>query len=292
MKTILFLVGLLIACVSFASTARATDGIQIRPLIYRETLTDGQVKKGVVDIANPTNKKLSLHITIKLFRQITDDGKLEFYDKPDVTAAIIPEYTDFELEAKDALRLNFTVDASKLPEGDVFAALFATTQPAASKGREQMLLPAVQVGTLLVFQNGQVGTRHTEISDLQIPFFQFGTAIQGRVSVTNPANTNTSTGFFPKLKVTTLPMGPSKQFEGPLVYSGRTRSVNFDLPTDQFGFYKIVVTANDVVAERYVFVMTGIYRFILPAIFVGIVIAGGIGWRWYHRSSAIHFKKR
>lgn len=269
------------ALVGLGMPVHATQGIQVRPLMYRETLRPDQAKRGFVDISNASTDKVSLHVSVRLFRQTGDNGALEFYDKPDATAGIVPEYTDFDLESRDVLRLGFTIDGTKLPQGDVFAALFVTTKPSPTK--KQAIVPAVQVGTLLILQNGTLATRHAEISRLDVAQIQMGdSAIHGTVSVTNPANPVTPTGFFPQMKVTVAPWGATTQFEGPLVYAGRTRSFDFSVPSDQFGVYKVTVVANDAKLERYVFVMTGKWRVIVPVVVGLLIVIGAGGWWWKH----------
>lgn len=287
------LAGLLIVSFCFLpAPASAEEGVQLRPLLYRESLDAGQQKRGVLDVANPTKEKVVMQVTVKLFRQKNDDGKLEFYEKPDVTVGIVPEYTEFELGPKDALQLAFTVDGNKLPQGDVLAAIFVKTKDSIKAGKPS-INPSVEAGTLLILQNGKAGPRTVEIASLDVPLLQFGELVRGTASIKNPASDNRPSGFFPQIKVRIEPWGAKKEFEAPLVYVGRTRTFDFSLPSDQFGVYKVVFSANNATSERYIFVMTGKWRYLVPLGFVLILVAGGAGIWWRRRRySAIRVSKR
>lgn len=261
-----------------SSTVSAADTLQIRPLLYQEKLEKGQAKRGAVDIANGSDKEAEYSLSVRLFRQTGNDGSLEFYDNPDVTDGIILDITEIDLKAKEAARITFSVDSSKLPEGDVFAVILATTKHTTSP---QSIVPAAQVGTLLILQNGTPGPRDAQIEALDIPQIQTGDRVKGTVTVKNPAAAETSTGFFPHMSVRMEPWGSTTQFNGPLVYASRSRTFDFSVPSNQFGIFKVTVTANNVSESRYVFLVTGIWRTILAIGIVGLlVIAVGIAvWR-------------
>lgn len=256
-------------------TATAADTLQLRPLLYRETLDVGESKRGVVDIANGSDQTAQVTLSVRFFRQSGDDGTLQFYDRPDETDGVVLDVSDIELSAKDAARIGFTVESSKLPQGDVFAAIFATTK---STGPADSIVPAVQVGTLLIIENGRPGSREAIISKLDIPFFQFGDQLKGTVSVANPAGANKATGFFPDMKVAMAPWGRSTQFEGPLVYAGRTRTFDFSVPSSQLGIYQVTVQANGADDVRYVFLVTGIWRQVVVYVALGLLAGALAVW--------------
>ncbi|MBI3889264.1 hypothetical protein HY312_01645 [Candidatus Saccharibacteria bacterium] len=251
--------------------ASAADNLQMRPLQYRETLDVGQQKKGVVDVANGSDDTAQVALTVRFFKQVGDDGTLEFYDRPDETDGITLDIDSVELKGKESARIGFTVDSSKLPQGDVFAVIFATT---VHQGAPQTIVPSVQVGTLLLLQNGKVGPRSAAITDLKLGIFQFGDKVKGTVAVKNPANSASATGFFPAMKVAIGPWGAESKFEGPLVYAGRTRSFDFSVPSNQFGIYKVTVVANNATETRYVFLITGVWRYVVPGLLVLLLIIG------------------
>ncbi|RYF28297.1 MAG: hypothetical protein EOO17_05115 [Chloroflexi bacterium] len=212
---------ILIAVLLFnAQPASAADTLQLRPLMYKESLDVGESKRGVVDIANGSDQTAQVVLSVRFFRQTGDDGTLQFYDRPDETDGIVLDVSDIELSPKDAARIGFTVESSKLPQGDVFAAIFATTKSAGP----------------------------------------------------NPADANKATGFFPNMKVSMAPWGRSTQFEGPLVYAGRTRAFDFSVPSSQFGIYQVTVGANGADDVRYVFLITGIWRQVVLYALLGLAL--------------------
>jgi len=263
-------------------TAHA-DTLQVRPLLYKETLSKGEAKRGAIDIANGSQDKEEYALSVRLFRQVGDDGSLEFYDRPDVTDGILLDVTSIELNPKDAARITFTVDGSKLPQGDVFAVILVTTKHTTAP---DSIVPAAQVGTLLVLQNGQPGPRTAQIDTLSIPQIQTGDKVTGTVTVKNPASMKQTTGFFPQMKVSIEPWGATTQFEGPLVYAGRARTFDFSVPSSQFGVYKMTVSANGSTESRYVFLMTGKWQVIAPLLGVallGLIIVTVLGVRLYRK---------
>lgn len=261
---------ILIAVLLFnAQPASAADTLQLRPLMYKESLDVGESKRGVVDIANGSDQTAQVVLSVRFFRQTGDDGTLQFYDRPDETDGIVLDVSDIELSPKDAARIGFTVESSKLPQGDVFAAIFATTK---SAGPADSIVPAVQVGTLLIIENGRPGSREAVIAKLDIPFLQIGDQLKGTVAVANPADANKATGFFPNMKVSMAPWGRSTQFEGPLVYAGRTRAFDFSVPSSQFGIYQVTVGANGADDVRYVFLITGIWRQVVLYALLGLAL--------------------
>lgn len=272
-------------CVGIVATlahdsVHATDNLQMRPLLYRETIEIGQQKRGVVDIANGSAETAGVLLQVRFFRQIGDDGELTFYDNADEAAAIVLDVSDIELKGKEAARVGFTIDGAKLPQGDIFAVVFATTK---HPGAPQTIVPTVQVGTLLILENGRPGPRAARIAGLSVAPFQAGGTVRGTVSVANPANPERASGFFPKIKVEISPWGRSTQFDGPLIYAGRTRTFDFSVPSNQFGLFKITVHANGASESRYVFLMTGWWRIVVPVGMLIIVLFAAFIWWWRRR---------
>ena len=273
-KYIVFILSVIIGATWFAPSVAAADVVQMRPLMYQEILAKGQSKRGVVDLSNGSDEKTEYNLSVRLFRQVGDDGSLEFYDQADVTSGIRLDVTNIVLNPKDAARITFSVDSSKLPQGDVFAAIFATTKRPTVP---QAIVPVAQVGMLLIIQNGTPGPRDARIDELNISQLQTGDKLSGTVTVTNPAPPEKSTGFFPKMSVRLEPWGSSTKFDGPLVYAGRSRTFNFSVPSNQFGLYKVTVTANNTSESRYVFLITGKWKIIVPLILIALVGLFAVG---------------
>lgn len=266
-------------------TVSAIDVVQVRPLLYREKLDNGETKRGLIDLSNGSNEASEFDMSVRLFRQVGDDGSLEFYDDPDISRGIQVEVSNVELKAKEAVRIGFSVDGSKLPQGDIFAAILATAE---HESAPQAIVSVAQIGTLLILQNGVPGERKASIAALDIDPLQIGDAVRGAVSVTNPANSTRMTGFFPSMQITIQPLGMTTKFEGPLIYAGRTRTFDFSVPSSQFGVYKIIVAANGESASRYVFLMTGVWKIVAPLGIATLLVLGGALYLYLQVSKRKH----
>ncbi|MDB5183834.1 MAG: exported protein of unknown function [Candidatus Saccharibacteria bacterium] len=273
--TVLFTLPLLTGGVAHAATTDVAIGMQVRPLLYNETLQPNQIKKGFIDVSNPSKQTVTLDTSVQLFTQIDDQGSLKFYDADYVKTALVPDLKEFDLGPREAVRLYFTVNSSKLPDGDVLAGIFVTNK---TTPHPLAITPAVRVGTLLIFQNGKPGPRNTAITDFNLPFFQFSNDIHGSVSIKNMADSNTQSGFFADVTLAVSPWGSSVKKQSPLITSGRTRQMDFDVPSDQIGFYKLTVTTGTATAYKWVFIVTGIWRTLIFTILSAIVILGLAIW--------------
>lgn len=290
MKKIAFIAALLIVTAS-ASTLLSQEAqaqsVQIRPLMYEEALGPGETKKGFVDISNPSNRPVALTTEVQGFKQVDAAGNLEFFPVEYLDKAITLDVTKFELGPKEALRLYFSIDSKKMPEGDIFAAIFARTSPSAAEG----ITPSAQVGTLLVIENGHGGPRNVELTDLSLPFLLVGESANGTINIKNTANPNESTGFFPQLTTSIGPLLTAEEkLKGPLIFAGITRTVGFDMPTNHFGFYKFTVSSHGTEASKWVFMITGWWRWVVLAIALAL-LASFITWRVV-RKRHTHYKAR
>lgn len=231
------LLGFIVSAFLIALTPQpaAASGLKIAPLEYRSTLTDGETKRGFVDISNPAAEAISVRVTVQAFRQIDDDGGLQFYDDTQLNVGIIPELTTLELGSREAIRLFFTINGKSLPAGDVYAALFFTTEP---KQAQNGVGQSVRVGTLLSLVNGSPSERNAEITALSLPIIQFDNQVKGsyRVKNTGPKDS----GFYPTVTVSSWPVGRAKQTESSLVFGGRERSNDFTYGSG-YGIHRIDV---------------------------------------------------
>jgi len=247
-----------------SSTTHAADSLQIRPLLYKEKIEGDKTKRGIVDVANGGGKATDVTMNVQMFRQVDDDGTLQFLESDVVKKAIKTDIESFRLKPKEAVRVVFTIDGSKLPQGDIFAAIFATTK---TKNTPQAVTPEARVGTLLVLENGKPGPRNLTIPSLSLSRLQIGgSSIRGEMKIRNEADSMQTTGFFPKISTNVSPGGESTKFDGPLVSAGRTRTFDFSIPSNQFGIFRVNIKANDAQTARYVFVVTGVWRYIAPVL--------------------------
>ncbi len=271
MRKYLLVIGLFIGvcCLLPVATTHA-ESIRIQPLKVQSSLKKGEVKKGFVDITNPTASAVTVKLYVNGFRQINDKGDLEFFDSEQLQKGLTLDLSEFTLGSYQTLRLFYTADGTKLPMGDVFAAIFAQTEPTQKVGAKT----ALRVGTLVMITNQTPGSRHVEITALDTQFAQFGDRVTGNFLVKNPAPKQSTTGFFPSIKIEIVPLGASISSTGPLVFAGNTRTIDFSIPSNQFGFYSIKVTAADATKGQLIFLVTGWWRLLAPVIMIAAI--GGI----------------
>lgn len=248
------------------------SSLQIQPTIYRDIqLKQGEKQKGFVDVSNPSATKQVVSMSVQGFRQIDDSGSLTFFDDKQLTEGVLLDLDEFELGPREAVRVYFLLDGTKLPSGDVFASIFASNKPADSASGARQ---AVRVGTLFVISNGTPPSHTAEIARLDVSPFQVGDRITATIDVENTASEGASTGFFPQVTVATRPYG-QKTVTGPLVFAGRTRTIDYSVPGNYFG--PILVSAKTGSSEKttLVFAVAGYWRwlsFVLLAFIISIVL--------------------
>lgn len=272
--------GLLAVCfmVLRGGIVSADSAIKIQPVMIRETLKAGEVKKGHVDVSNPNQAAITVTLSVKAFRQIDDRGSLQFVDEPRIAEAIRLDVTEITLEPKDVLRLYFSVDSAKLPEGDVFASIMAATTPDQTKSTSV----SAQAGALLVLVNRTPPSRTAEITGMDALSVQFGERVEANIRVKNTAPAGQATGFFPRIVYDMWPY-ERKELAGPLIFAGRTRDIAVVQPGSYAGLVRISAKTGQSEKTTYAFVVTGWYRWALPLGILGAVVLMYI---------ALHLRKR
>ena len=268
----IFIIFIVVACVVVVGLPAHAASIKMQPLLYKEHIEKGEKKKGFIDISNPTGTVLKLTTSVQAFRQIDSKGAIEFYDDPQLRAGITPDYKEFTLAPRQAMRMVFLIDGTKLPQGNVFGALFVTASDAAPFGIGQ----AVRIGTILSLTNDTSSSQQFSIEKVDISPLQLGDALEGKVTVKNNGEPKKTTGFYPAMS---LRLGPifssSTRFDGPLIFPGITRDKSFVIEGSRIGFYKLSIYSrqtNKELGSRWVFVVTGWWRVIG---FVGCVTLFG-----------------
>lgn len=289
MKQFIWLAVLAVGITVFAGAPTANaETVRIQPLQLQTSLKKGEKKKSFVDITNPTFQEVELRLYVNGFKQVNDKGSLTFFDSEQLAAGIKLDFESVKLGARQTLRLYFLVDGTKLPTGDIFAAIFAQSVPVQRAGTNT----AVRVGSLLMLTNQTPGSRKAEITRLDVPFLQIGDSLRGVMAVKNPAPEGKVTGFFPAMKVEVRPWGGARSFKGPLIFAGKTRTFSFTMPSNQFGIYAVTVHANQATKTTYVFLITGWWRIIAPLILILLIGAAALLWKWQHRRQRVHFRRR
>jgi len=251
-------------------TPLLANSLQIQPTIYRDiSLAKGEKKKGFVDVANPSAEKQVVIMSVQGFRQIDDSGSLTFFDDKQIAEGLLLDLEEFELGPREAARVYFLLDGTKLPSGDVFAGVFASNKPSEVAAGSQQ---AVRVGTLFVISNGTPASHEADVTRLQVSPVQFGDRISATIDVKNTAGEGASTGFFPEVAVATKPYG-EKTVDGPLLFAGRTRTIDYSVPGNYFG--PILVSAKVGSSEKssLIFAITGYWRWLSFVLLATVILA-------------------
>lgn len=277
MKRLLFLIGVLCVGVFCLSPTAGAVGLKVAPLEYRTALKKGETKKGFIDASNPTDQTVRIKTSAQAFRQVDDLGSLQFFDDERIRGGVQLDLDEFELGPREAVRMYFQLDGTKLPSGDVFAAIFFTTEPTKpSVGVGQ----SVRLGTLLSIINDTPGSREAEIMGLTIPWLQFSDDAKGSYTIKNTANPQQATGFYPQVKLLATPFGPSEQSTGKLVFAGRSRENEFSLKLLPLGVYKIQASYGDSTRAQWVIVASPVGLGVLGA----AAVLGVATWHFYRRN--------
>ena len=258
----------------------AALSLKVTPLDYKTTINKGEQKKGFIDITNPDSAPEQVHLSVMGFRQVDNNGALEFYESEQIASGIQLDYTDVEIGSRETLHLAFLLDGDKLPSGDVYGVIFAST----GLPGEAAAKPSVRMGTLFSITNGTPTGRTAEITQLDVPFWQFGQNLTAHIDVKNTADPQQATGFYPDLTVSLQPYA-TKTVSGPLIFAGRTRTVEYRDNGNYFGPLLVSVKTGTSTKQRLVFAVTGYWRQLAP-ILLGLLVAAAFALRQLRRAVA------
>ncbi len=257
----------LVALVASTQTVQAL-GLKVAPLEYRATIGKGEKQKGFIDISNPNLETIRVKTSVQAFRQTDDNGTLEFFDSEQVSAGVKLDLDEFELKGREAVRMYFLLDGTKLPKGDVFAAIFFTSTDGLTSG---MVNQQVRLGTLLSLVNETPGSRDAVVEKLNTSFVQFGATTKGSYEIKNTAQSQT-TGFYPEVTLSSWPFGKTQKSTSRLVFAGRTRATDFELQLPPLGLYKVTATYGGSSKTNWILVLHPLFLVSL-GILAGITVA-------------------
>ena len=248
--------------------------LKVAPLQYKTTLAKGELKRGFIDISNPSSYTVSLKVSVRGFKQINDNGGLQFFNDKQLELGIRPELQELELGPRQAVRMYFTVNSNVLPKGDVYSAIFFTTNV---KNIKNGIGQSVRVGTLLSIVNETPGDRYAKITGLTVPFLQFTDTLKGSYVILNTGNSQS--GFYPEVDIRLWPDNTSKKSRSSLLFGGRERSNDFTYETG-LGFHRVEVSYDGSSKTRWVLILnSGIaiaLLFVAAVIFIEVIL-------WRHR---------
>lgn len=269
-------------------------GLQVNPLKYEETLTTSSVKLGYIDVANPGDTNISLQSQVQAFRQRGSEGQLEFFDDSEIAAGIKVDLPKFDLGPREAVRVAFSVDPTKLPRGGVYAAIFFRTIPPAQVSNSTYVSESANIGTLLLLQNGPVGAHIGEISKLKLPFLQIGSGLTGSVTYRNTDRSAAAAGFRPALSARVFPWGQPQGLDSALVLPGSERRFSLNKSGAYLGLVPVTVTDSDSGRHRTVWVLalTGWYQWVLLVLLIGLLPVKFFDFRRLFGRRRISVKRR
>ncbi len=263
------LVFLGVATLSLLHTSSVSaNSLSISPLQYKSKLAIGESKKGFIDVVNPSATEVEIKLKVQAFRQIDDQGGLEFYDNDAVSKGVKLDLTNVKLLPREGVRVYFILDGTVLPNGDVFAAIFAST---VSVNDAIVSIPAAQVGTLLLLENGNPTAHNATIKSFDAHWFQLGEAVNSQITINNTDPPGgKAIGFFPEIKFSLKPYN-ERTIDGPLLFAGRTRVVDYKQNGDYFGPILVQATVGGQTESRLIFAVTGYWQWLAPLILVTLI---------------------
>lgn len=278
-RYVAMLAGLVLCGVIFAPSSSALS-LEARPLTYDIQLQPGESKKGYIDVKNTSAESVKLVSEVQAFQQTDNKGSLVFYSDAVVQSGIRPDLSSFELAPGEVMRMYFLVDGTKLPAGNVFAAIFFRTVTTNGSGVKN----SIRIGTLLSIVNKTPSDNHAELRDFSLSFWQPGGEVKGEFSIANTSDSTKSTGFYPEVGLAVSPFQPTVKYKSNLVFAGYTRTTEFTTPAPPFGLYIVSVSYGSQHISKLVLLASPLE---LAVAIVGLVLVVGTPiflWR-RHRSA-------
>jgi hypothetical protein len=103
---------------------------------------------------------------------------------------------------------------------------------------------------------------------------QFSDGLKAHFAVRNTAEAGGATGFSPQITVTTWPYG-EEVVSGPLVFAGRSRTVEYSKIGSYLGVVATTVKTGNSERVVYSFAVTGYWRVLLP---FALIVIGTMAW--------------
>lgn len=288
MKKVLFISAVIFGCLIGVVSVNASS-IKVAPQKYETKLSPGQVLIGAVDVSNPSDTRQRYTVKVMGFRQINEEGELQFYEDDAIKSGIELDFTTFELGAQKVGRIFFSINSEKLPRSGIYAAVLVNTNPDQPTTATR-LATSVGSGTLLILDNSIDSEEKGQIVNLRAKFWQFGSGLAANIDYRNEGGAN-SLAFYPQLSVKAVPWGKDLKQKGPLVFTGNQRRVELAKPGSYFGMLPLQVTdtKSGETTTKWVFAVTGYWIVIAPLILVLFILSAGIYYRRkIHDSESIY----
>ena len=275
--------------------ARADSSLQLNPLRYDDVLSGTNVKNGYIDVSNPSDTTVTVKTSVQGFKQADLDGNLAFFDDPTLQAGIIPTLDSFLMGPRESVRVVFSVNPAKLPQGGVYAAIFFTVVPPVGSASTTFVNETANVGTLLILQNGG-GVQSGQLMALSGPLVQFGQGLVLTVTYRNTGPAGGGLAFTPKLTAQVVPFGTAQSTTTSFVMPGASRSFGVSRAGSYFGLLPIRISDDTGKSSKVIWVIacTGWYQGAVLIFTLALMIYGAFILKnqpFTHRAAA-HMKDR
>lgn len=297
MRSILcsLIIGLVLSLAAAPYVIASMPALKLAPLKYVTQLQPGHPKDGALDISNPTDTRLRIVTEVQAFRQMNNQGDLQFYPDEALQAAVQLSSTDFIIGPREAIRVHFRINPNLLPSGGVYGVIFFRTVPETGDSKANQIMTSARVGTLLILTVGDKGSRQGSMA-VRVPFLSFGSGIRGMVEYTNTNRARDAVAYSPALGVRTGFFGGDARLTGPLVFPGRTRSVPLERPGNYVGFVPVRVNDTNGHAPAktvWTFAVTGVWRVVFGVALLALLAIGYVryGKRSRRRGYNRHLNK-
>lgn len=276
--------GIGLAFITTGSARAATATLQLAPLKYQATLHAGSPQTGYITVSNPSDTSITVRSQVQAVHQTGTNGDLTFNDDAAITAAITISADNVTLSPHEAVNFQFLINPDKLPQGGVYASIFfRTVPPTASNGTE--VLTSARVGTLLLLDNGNSGTRLGTIDSLKIPWLTIGADLAGTALYHNTGTVARN----PHLQARVSSWGSSQVVDGPYIMPQAKRLVPIQLKGSYLGPIHLVLSESETgaTAQIWTFAVTGFWVWLLPLVLIAVAI-----FIWRYRAYRSHFRLR
>ena len=278
------LAGFGLAILAASPAVAATATLQLAPLKYQATLHAGSPQTGYVTVSNPSDTAITVRSQVQAVHQTGTNGDLTFNDDAAITAAITISADNVTLAPHEAVNFQFLINPDKLPQGGVYASIFFRTVPPTS-GLGTEVLTSARVGTLLLLDNGNSGTRRGTIDELKLPWLAIGPELIGTALYRNTGTVARN----PHLAARVSTWGSPQVVDGPYILPQATRLVHIQLKGSYLGPIHVVIseTETGASAQFWTLAITGFWVWLLPLLIVAIAIL-----TWRYRAYRRHFRPR
>lgn len=226
-------------------------GLAVAPVRQEMTVVAGKLTQGAIRVANYTDNKLTVNLSVQQFSAI--DYVYDYQFTTPTKNWIVFEKTYITLGPGQDKKVNFTVNAPNTTSpGGYYFALFASVDMSGA-----VVKRVARVTSLLYLSVDGELTRTGSITDDVVPFFVYDSTIPYTFNVKNTGNVHYGAFFYGKLEG--FFYDQPRVGVGHVLLPGTIRAVGGSIPAPFFpGLYKMTygyktdVSDNEVVKTTYI----------------------------------------